>query len=104
MSEHPKDRSAESDDPFQVTAGRVAGDPALMLDCIVEEFARTGMSADEILALFESPAFLATHGLRELFGADDTRRRVAAVLSRCGILRVRATVAPDLPPCLTKRS
>jgi hypothetical protein len=100
MGEHPKDRPAEPEDPFQMFASGVSGDPALMLDCLIEEYARMGLGADEILALFEQPRFLATHGLFGLFGAEATRARVRDVLARCGVLRVRASAAPpDAPSC-----
>jgi hypothetical protein len=96
MSEHPKDRAAEPADPFQMMAGGVEGDPQLMLDCLVEEYSRMGAGEEEILRLFDDPEFLATHGLRGLFGAEATRARVRQVLSRCGVLRVKVTaLAPE---------
>ena len=97
MSEHPKDRPAEPADPFQLFAGGVAGDPLLMLDCLVEEYSRMGLDAGEIERLFDDPLFLATHGLRSLFGAGATRERVRHVLARCGVLRVSASVVPSDP-------
>ena len=100
MSEHPKDRPAEPEDPFQMFADGVEGDPGLMLDCLVEEYARMDLAADEIHRLFENPEFLATHGLRDHFGAAATRDRVQAVLARCGVLRVSTTSAPPTTfPC-----
>lgn len=99
MSEHPKDRPAEPADPFQMMAGGVEGDPLLMLDCIVEEYSRMGVGQEEILRLFEDPEFLATHGLRDLFGAQATRDRVLEVLGRCGILSVNVTALPPESPC-----
>ena len=98
MSGNPKDRPAEAEDPFHMFAGGVAGDSALMLDCLVEEYSRMGYGADEILELFESPEFLATHALRGLFGAEATRDRVHAVLSRCRVLRVRTSALPPENP------
>ena len=104
MSEHSKDRPAEPEDPFQMFAGGVRGDPLLMFDCVVEEYSRMGMSADEIQALFEDAQFLATHGLRGLLGAEATSDRVRSVLSRCGILRVTTSVAPPSDPPSCQRS
>lgn len=104
MSEHPKDRPAEPEDPFQMMAGGVPGDPALMFDCLVEEYARMGYGADALLALFENPEFVATHGLRGLFGPEGTRERVEGVLARCGVIRIRATVAPPENPFPCHRS
>ena len=99
MGEHPKDRPAEPADPFQMMAGGVEGDPLLMLDCIVEEYSRMGADEEEILRLFDNPEFLATHGLRGLFGAEATSDRVRTVLSRCGVLRVNVTALPPESPC-----
>lgn len=98
MSEHPKDRPAEPEDPFQMFAGGVAGDPGLMLDCLVEEYSRMGYGPDELFELFERPEFLATHGLHGLFGGESVRERVGQVLSRCGILSVRISAAPACNP------
>ncbi len=99
MSEHPKDRPGEPEDPLKMMAGGVAGDPLLMLDCLVEEYSRMGAGEEEIMRLFDDPQFLATHGLRGLFGADATPKRVRAVLSRCGTLRVKVTALPPESPC-----
>jgi len=98
VSEHPKDRPAEPEDPFKMFAGGVEGDPGLMLDCLVEEYSRMGYDADDLIALFDNPEFLATHGLRNLFGPEETRERVQAVLARCGVLRVTVTALPPENP------
>ena len=98
MTEHPKDRPAEPEDPFQMFASGVEGDPGLMLDCLVEEYSRMGYGANDLLDLFENPEFLATHGLRGLFGPEATKERVRAVLSRCGVLSVRVTALPPENP------
>jgi len=99
MGEHPKDRPAEPADPLQMMAGGVEGDPLLMLDCLVEEYSRMGAGEEELLRLFDDSEFLATHGLRELFGVEATRDRVRAVLARCGTLRVSVTALPPESPC-----
>ena len=104
MSDHPKNRPAEPEDPFQMFAGGVEGDPGLMLDCLIEEYARMGIDADEIHGLFENPEFLATHGLRDHFGAEATRDRVRSVLARCGVLRVSASAVPPTSPSPCHRS
>ena len=98
MTEHPKDRPAEPEDPFQMCAGGVEGDPGLMLTCVVEEYSRMGYDAEQLVELFNAPEFLATHGLRKLFGPEETRERVLAVLDRCGVLRVSARVLPPENP------
>jgi len=80
-------------------AGGVAGDPLLMFDCIVEEYSRLGWGEEEILQLFDDPAFLATRGLRDLLGEQATRDRVRGVLSRCRTLRVSVQALPPKSPC-----
>lgn len=94
MAEHPKERPAEPEDPFQMFAAGVEGDPELMLTCLVEEYSRLGYDAEQLVSLFSDPMFLATHGLRDLFGPEGTRERVLAVLARCGVLRVTAHALP----------
>ena len=98
MSEHPKDRPPEPTDPFQMFAAGVEGDPELMLTCLVEEYSRLGYDAEGLVALFDDPEFLATHGLSELLGPEETRERVLSVLARCGVLRVTAHVLPPENP------
>ena len=71
-----------------VHAQAVQGDPEVMLRCLVEEYARLGLSQQRILSLFETPLYTATHQLKQHFGEDGLRQRVAAVISRCGIHRV----------------
>jgi hypothetical protein len=89
--EHPKDRPLEPDDPMEMMATAVTGDPLIMLDSIVEEYARMGWGRDQITELFDSPFFQATHGLKKLLGKDEIERRIEATLKRCGVLRVRSS-------------
>ncbi|MFQ5748863.1 MAG: hypothetical protein ACE5H3_05315 [Planctomycetota bacterium] len=90
-STHPKDRSLEPGDPMQLQGGFAGGDPALMLDCLIEEYAHMGRDAAEIRELFEDPGYQATRALADLFGAGFVRRRIATVLSRCGVIRTTAS-------------
>ena len=94
---HPKDRPLEADDPMQLDAVEVHGDPAVMLDCLVEEFARIGWDAEMILSVFTQPFYAGTYGLNVAFGEAEIRRRVARTLDRCGTMRFRA-VEHVLPP------
>ncbi len=88
--EHPKDRPLKPDDPMEMMAATANGDPLVMLDSIVEEYARMGWGRDQIAELFDTPFFQATHGLKKLLGKEEIERRIEATLKRCGVFRVRA--------------
>jgi hypothetical protein len=92
---HPKDRAIEPEDPMQLVAEPVPGDPAMMLDGIVEEYARLGWDFDHILRIFDTPFFQATWGLRRLYGERELHARIAATLSRCGVMRFRTQWNPE---------
>jgi hypothetical protein len=91
---HPRDRDARADDPLEISGIEIEGDPEVMLDCIVEEYARMGCDADDILRMFHDPFFQGPHGLSRAFGREYVRLRVEGVLRRCGVLRVRVVEAP----------
>ncbi len=88
---HPKDRNVEPDDPMQLQGGFAGGDPAIMLDCLIEEYAHMGMDAAAIRKLFEDPAFQATRALADRFGDVFVRDRIDRVVSRCGVIRATET-------------
>jgi hypothetical protein len=92
---HPRDRDAKPDDPLELSGIEVEGDPEVMLDCIVEEYARMGCGADDILRMFDDPFFQGPYGLTRAFGRDYVRLRVQGVLRRCGVLRVRVVEQPS---------
>jgi hypothetical protein len=91
---HPKDRAAQTDDPMEISGIEVEGDPEVMLNCIVEEFARMGCDAETILRLFDDPFFLGPHGLTKAFGREYIRDRVHGILKRCGVMSVRVIEQP----------
>lgn len=91
---HPRDRDAKADDPLELSGVEVEGDPEVMLDCIVEEYARMGCDAGDILRMFNDPFFQGPYGLTRAFGRDYVRLRVEGVLRRCGVLRVRVVEHP----------
>jgi hypothetical protein len=91
---HPRDRDARADDPMEISGVEVDGDPEVMLDCVVEEYARMGYDFDDILRMFDDPFFQGPYGLTRAFGRDYVRLRVRGVLRRCGVLRVRVVEAP----------
>jgi len=96
---HGADKVAEPKDPMQRNGHVVPGDPAVMLDGLVEEFARMGMPRDRILNLFENPSFEATHGLLVVLGPDVVEQRVDAVLRRCGVWKITVHEAAAAEPC-----
>jgi hypothetical protein len=86
---HPATREMLLDDPLEMQALEVPGDPGLMLRLLVEEYARMGADAEQILELARNPFYQAFHGLWLLFGEDELRRRVEAIVRRSGVIRVR---------------
>ncbi len=93
--EHPKHRPLEADDPMEMRAEPVNGDPLAMLDGIIEEYARMGWGSDQIRQLFSNPFFQATHGLKKLLGEPAIEQRIAATLQRCGVFRFRSERPDD---------
>ena len=83
---HPATRPAEPEDPFTLHATLAAGDPELMLQCLVQEYAWLGWDAEQILSLFRDPFYPALHALRDLYGEDGVRQRVEALIRESGVL------------------
>ncbi len=79
-------KHSDPDDPMRVKVGLAEGDPHLMLDGLIEEYAAMGWDANQIAEIFESPFFLATHGLTQLFGPEVIHRRIEQILQECGVL------------------
>jgi hypothetical protein len=92
---HPATRAVEPDDPMTLYATPVPGDPEWMMACVVEEFARMGWGAGQILGLFRSPFYPALYDLRQHHGEAWVRERVEEVLARTGAFRVRVTEAAE---------
>jgi hypothetical protein len=92
---HPLDRAVEADDPLELMAEPVPGDPAVMLECLLQEFAGLGEDADDLLAMFRSPAYPLLNMLLAHYGEAELRRRVTDLLGRSGVFRVRETMAED---------
>jgi hypothetical protein len=88
----------EPADPMELMATPVQGDPEVMLQCIVQEFAWMGWNAEQLLELFGSPAYPVLNQLREHYGAEEVRQRIQALLGRSGVFRFRETIAPDPEP------
>ena len=95
---HPLDRPAEADDPYTLHATAVSGDPEVMLECLVQEYAWMGRDTEQLLALFRNPFYPALNALLRCYGEDGVRRRVGAVLGRMGAFRVSGTVRDEPEP------
>lgn len=90
---HPATRPVELDDPMNLFAVEVPGDPELMLRLLVEEYARMGWGLDALLGLFRDPFYVAAHGLWLHFGEEELRRRLTAMLRRVGVVRTKTTTS-----------
>jgi hypothetical protein len=92
---HPLTRAVEPDDPMELMASPVPGDPDVMLACLLDEFAWLGHGADELMQLFTSPAYPLLNQLLGYFGEEEVRRRALDLLGQRGVLRFTETLAPD---------
>jgi hypothetical protein len=86
---HPVTREMLPEDPLEMQAFEVAGDPLLMLRMLVEEYARDGWKAEAILQLARDPNDQAFHGLLRALGEVELRRRIAEIVARCGVIRMK---------------
>ena len=93
---HPATRQGEPEDPMNLFAVEVPGDPELMLRLLVEEYARMGWGLEALLALFRDPFYVSAHGLWLHYGEDDLRLRLATLLGRIGVVRTKTTTS--IPP------
>lgn len=93
---HPATRPVAPDDPMNLYAVEVPGDPELMLRLLVEEYARMGWGLDALVGLFRDPFYVAAHGLWLLYGEEELKRRLTAMLGRVGVVRTKTTTS--VPP------
>lgn len=100
MSEFLK-KEVEADDPMELQGIQFDGDPGYMIECVVEEYARLGWPAEEILGLFESPGYPVLRLLLESRGNEAIRRSIERVVARCGIFRATTIEAPEAPELVT---
>jgi hypothetical protein len=90
---HPATRPVEPDDPMNLFAVEVPGDPELMLRLLVEEYARMGWGLDALVGLFRDPFYVAAHGLWLHYGEKELKRRLSDLLKRVGIVRTKTTLS-----------
>ncbi len=96
--DHPMHRTWSPEDPMSLEAAPVDGDPAVMLECLIEEYLRQGSSESLIMSLFRTPDYQATYGLLKLFGEKHVLERVREATRRMGALRC-TVVCYDEDPC-----
>ena len=89
---HPATRPVEPDDPMNLFAVEVPGDPELMLRLLVEEYARMGWGLDALICLFRDPFYVAAHGLWLHYGEEELTRRLGDLLKRVGVVRTKTTI------------
>jgi hypothetical protein len=95
---HPATRPVEADDPYSLHATAVGGDPEVMLECLVQEYAWMGWNTEQVVGLFRNPSYPALNALLHYFGEENVRRRVEVVLKRMGVFRVSGTVHDEAEP------
>jgi hypothetical protein len=95
---HPLTRNMEADDPLEIFATPVFGDPLVMLECLIGEYAGMGWNAEQILQLFRDPEYPALHGLLEAYGEATIRRHIRDLLDRTGIFSCEGTVLDEPEP------
>ncbi len=93
---HPATRPVEPEDPMNLFAVEVPGDPELMLRLLVEEYARMGWGLNALIGLFRDPFYVAAHGLWLHYGEEELTRRLGDLLKRVGVVRTKTTIG--VPP------
>ncbi len=84
---HPATRAVEPEDPMMMCATPAPGDPDVMLECVVMEYAGLGWDVDRVLGLFRNPEYPALHALWRALGDAAVRDRVTQLLRRTGVFR-----------------
>jgi hypothetical protein len=90
---HPATRAVEPEDPLTLYATPVQGDPDLMLQCMVQEYAWMGWGTGEILELFRNPFYPALNQLWQFYGENVVRKRVAELLRETAVFHIHGTVS-----------
>lgn len=93
---HPLEREAAPEDPWTLHAEPVAGDPEVMLDCLVQEFVALGWDRERLLHLFAHPGYPVLNELLALFGPEHVRSRVEMFLGPVDGLRFRVVESDDV--------
>ena len=94
---HPATREALPDDPMELHGVELPGDAEVMLRLLVEEYARMGWGAGELMELARDPFYQAFHGLRAIYGEAVIRKKIEEIIARVGVTRVE--VSEKEPAC-----
>jgi hypothetical protein len=89
---HPATRPAEAEDPLALEAVSLEGDPELMLQCVVQEYAWMGWEGEQILSLFRDPFYPALHELWDRYGEANLRERIADLIRHTGVFHIQLTI------------
>jgi hypothetical protein len=73
---HPVTRQVEQEDPMELVANPVQGDPDVMLNCLIWEYAAIGCTPTQLEAMFHDPEFPVLNQLRQYVGDDEIHRRI----------------------------
>ncbi len=73
----PKNKEFDPDDPMEMVAVEIpGGNVDQVLDDLVQEYLFMGHSPTEIMFLFRSPHYMATHQIYQQKGADFVKERI----------------------------
>lgn len=95
---HPASRPAEAEDPLAFEAISLQGDPELMLQCVVQEYAWMGWEAEQILGLFRDPFYPALRELWDRYGEAELRQRIAGLLQQTGVFHFQVSIREEAEP------
>jgi hypothetical protein len=95
---HPATRPVEPEDPLTLHATPVAGDPEVMLRCLVQEYAWMGWDLEQLLSLFRDPFYPALNALRHLYGDTGLRERLDSILKETGVFHCQVSVREEEEP------
>ena len=84
---HPLDREWLPEDPNEMFAVQLPGNPEVMLALVVEEYLRLGFAPDRILTLAADPNYRALHAAYLRWGESELRRRIESCVRRVGVFR-----------------
>lgn len=84
----------EAEDPLELHGWQLPGNPELMLRLLVEEYARFGCSAEQILAMAQDGWYSAFYALRQQLGEQRFAGVVHETMARCGQARVSVWQRP----------
>jgi hypothetical protein len=89
---HPATRGVAMEDPLEMFATPVPGDPTVMLRCMIQEYASMGWNARQIFNLFSDPSYPALHSLLHAYGEAAIQGQIAALLDQTGVFCCEGTV------------